>query len=243
MKTIDNDNSSASSERQSASQSPVGCWIGLIVAFSVPFWFGVHLFCGGVEAPRGNKSQLRILLSGVSAWNEWRAAHPDARIALHGFDIGDKELRGVNLYSANIDRCDMTRVDLSGSSLVSANANFSNMVGANLSGVDARGAEFHSADLSGVDLSGSTLTGAGFDHAILLGANLMEVDLSGANLMFANLEEVENWRLIEDIRCANIYGVNAPSGFRNWAIGQGALKYDSDSYQDWLSARDECLEK
>ena len=218
-----------------------GCWIGCVVVISLPFWLVAPLFCQRVEAPKGSDSQVKKLLEGTVQWNEWREVYPNANIRLDGFDISYVNLRDANLYSAFIARCDMTGVDLAGSSLVAADAVLSTLLGANLCNVDAREAGFHSADLSGANLSGSDLTRAGFSLAKLVGANLNRADFSGANLVFADLRDVENWQYITGIRCANIYGVSAPRGFRQWALDHGALEYERDAYKEWLVARDACL--
>lgn len=238
MQNLD-DNSCATEQ---VPESPGGCWIGVFVVICAPFWLvGAQMFCQPAEAPKGNRTQLTILLDGVTPWNEWRDAHPNVEISVHGFDIGDIKLPGANLRSASLARCNMNSADLSGSSLVNADASASNLIGANISNVDAQDARFYSSDLSGANLSGSNLTRGGFARAKLVGANLKGADLSGADLMFADLQDMENWHLIKDIRCANIFGAAAPRGFRQWALDRGALQYEREEYKDWLVDRDVCL--
>lgn len=236
------DDSRASNEGSPNSGSMIGFWIAVTFVVSAPFWLGVHLCSPTEQPPGGSSRQFERLLEGATVWNEWRESHPHARVRLSGFKINDVSLREFNLYSATLLRCEMTEVDLSRSILVGANACSSRMVSTDLSEVDAREAQFHSADLTGADLSGSDLTRAGFVDSRLVGANLNEADLSGANLLYANLQDVENWQYITGIRCANIYGVDAPRGFREWAISHGALEYKREDLDTWLVRREDCLE-
>ena len=56
---------------------------------------------------------------------------------------------------------------------------------------------------------------------------LWDADLSGADL-----EDIRNWREIESIKYANIFGIrNAPKGFRVWALERGAVEMTPEGRQ------------
>ena len=100
-----------------------------------------------------NEEHLRILLSGVKAWNEWRLSHPGLVADLTDAELAGKDLTRVNfahtlLGGANLDgACLMEArltpmVDLSGTRLRSSNVR----------GAYLQGAVIHSKDLSQADV-------------------------------------------------------------------------------------------
>lgn len=91
------------------------------------------------------KTHLALLKHGVIGWNEWRAAHPDARPGLSGAGLCGLELAGANLAGADLRRADLRGANLSG---------------AMLAGADLEGADFFKAVLDGADLGGANLGGA-----------------------------------------------------------------------------------
>ena len=74
-----------------------------------------------------------------------------------------------------------------------------NLFGANLSDADLRGANLSDADLPGADLSCANLRDADLPGADLSGANLRDADLSGANLRGADLSGASMDQMIWDI--------------------------------------------
>lgn len=92
-----------------------------------------------------DKTQLEILKSGVSAWNEWRAANVGARP-----DLTAAHLLGLDLMGANLAQADLRKADLRGT-------NFSDGVL-----IDARldGANFFRTILDRADLAGASLISA-----------------------------------------------------------------------------------
>lgn len=143
-------------------------------------------------------AQEEILLRGVEAWNQFRAANPNISPELPGLDMPPVvpgpfgptsfDLSRVNLSSANLSRAILEAVNLSQADLRGAILSGAFMFGANLSGADLSGADLRGADLSGVNLAGANLTGANLSGAFLLaGANLTNANLSGANLTRADL--------------------------------------------------------
>ena len=95
------------------------------------------------------------------------------------FDGAD--LRGADLYGANLRGADLRGADLYG-----ANLRYANLRGADLYGADLRYANLRGADLYGANLRGADLYGAN-----LRGANLRGADLRGANLNGASGNRLE----------------------------------------------------
>jgi uncharacterized protein YjbI with pentapeptide repeats len=93
------------------------------------------------------KTLVASLRQGVSAWNEWRSANPDARPDLSSAGLYGLDLTGADLAGANLHKTDLRGTMLSGATLV---------------GADLSGANFFRAILDGADLSGANLVGAQF---------------------------------------------------------------------------------
>ena len=128
----------------------------------------------------------------------------DEIIANHGrwlqCDGGKRaNLRGANLYGAN---------------LCKANLRGANLYNANLRKTDLYGANLRSADLSGADLYGANLRGANLRHVDLHSANLCRTDLYEANLRGANLEGANLVR-------ADLLGAYLPTGMYQ-VVGAGS---------------------
>ena len=135
-------------------------------------------------------------------------------VPLVGVDVSSAFLQGLKLERANLLRADFSAADLRRSDLQFANFTNANLHYANFRGSDLENTSFQSADMTDTDLSGSNLAGAKLDDA----------DLSGADLRFADLRNVV-WRQLKKIAAANIAGVkNAPEGFVEWALENGAVQ-------------------
>jgi len=136
------------------------------------------------------------------------------KVPLVGVDVSSAFLQGLKLERANLLRADFSAADLRGSDLKSADFTSADLHSANLRGSDLEGTSFEHANLNDVDLVGSNLAKAKLDEA----------DLGGADLRLTNLQNIE-WRQLKNIRMANIAGVkNAPEGFVEWAIKNGAIQ-------------------
>ena len=123
---------------------------------------------------------------------------------LFGANLSDADLRGANLSDADLPGADLScanlrGADLSGADLSCANLRGANLFGANLSDADLPGADLSGANLSDADLPGADLSGANLSDADLSGANLRGADLSGANLRNANLSGASMDQMIWDI--------------------------------------------
>jgi uncharacterized protein YjbI with pentapeptide repeats len=128
-----------------------------------------------------DEEAVKRLKQGVSVWNAWREAHPNAGAKpdvppSHLPDLSQADLRGANLSGAN----------LSGAGLSGANLSGADLLGANLSGASLYGTLLSDTNLIGADLSGANLF-----IALLSGATLRDANLTGAALgqtILANID-------------------------------------------------------
>jgi hypothetical protein len=135
------------------------------------------------------------------------------RVPLVGVDVSSAFLQGLKLERANLLRADFSGADLRRSDLKSADFTNASLHFANLRESNLENASFQSADMTNVDLWGSDLARAKLDDA----------DISGADLRFADLRNAE-WKQLRKVTTANIAGVkNAPEGFVEWALKNGAV--------------------
>jgi hypothetical protein len=140
------------------------------------------------------------------------------KVPLVGVDVSWAFLQGLKLERANLLRADLSATDLRGSDLRSADFTNADMHSANLRNSNLENASFQDANMKDVDLGGSDLAGARLDDA----------DISGADLRFADLRNIE-WKQLKNVATANIAGVkNAPEGFVQWALKNGAVQTPSD---------------
>jgi hypothetical protein len=117
-----------------------------------------------------------------------------------GWEDMRADLRGANLYGADLSKADLREADLSEADLSGANLREANLSEADLSGANLREANLSEADLSWANLREANLYMANLRWANLREANLREAnlymaDLSGADLSGANLSEEEKFRL------------------------------------------------
>ena len=147
------------------------------------------------------------------------------------------------LHELNLDSVPLVGVDVSGAFLMGLHLDKGKLARANLDAVDARYSSFHNADLSyaslrSANLRNSDLRKANLEDAILNdtdlnGASLVECNLTGADLSQADLRKADlraiRWQKIKAIRLADVHDVkNAPSGFLEWALKNGAVSIESD---------------
>ena len=85
---------------------------------------------------------------------------------LNGEGGSRADLRGANLFGANLSDADLRGANLSDADLRGANLSCANLRGADLSGADLSCANLRGANLSGADLSCANLRGASMDQMI-----------------------------------------------------------------------------
>ncbi len=135
------------------------------------------------------------------------------KVPLVGVDVSSAFLQGLDLHGANLMRSDFSSADLRNSNLKSVDLTLSNLDSANFRNAHLDQAKFIEADLRSADLTGSSLVGAD-----LSGAVVDDSDLSGADL-----KDIA-WQRIKSVKGANIAAVkNAPAGFIEWALSNGAV--------------------
>ena len=140
------------------------------------------------------------------------------KVPLVGVDVSSAFLQGLQLDHANLLRADFSAADLRGSDLQSANLTYADLHSTNLRGSNLESVSFEHANLSEADLVGSNLAGT----------KLSGSDLSSADLRSADLQNAD-WQQIRNVKMANIAGVkNAPVGFVEWALKNGAVQASSD---------------
>jgi uncharacterized protein YjbI with pentapeptide repeats len=131
----------------------------------------------------------------------------------------DLNRNGISLAGVNLDGAWLEQVDLRGASLQMASFEHANLHGAQLQGATLTGANFRGATLVAASLAGASLQGADFTGARLSAADLSEADLYNAKglrdctLAYTNIEGIRR----------------APSGFREWALEQGAVNQATES--------------
>jgi len=143
-----------------------------------------------------NPAHVTIVQQGVEAIRQWREEHPDERL-----DLTKADLRGLNLLSADLHGADLRAADLRRVHLESANLCGADLREAKLRRVDLRKAileranlrktDLRRADLGEAKLRCATLREADLENANLYMATLREADLENANLHAADLREAD----------------------------------------------------
>jgi uncharacterized protein YjbI with pentapeptide repeats len=140
-------------------------------------------------------------------------------ISLTGVDLSTAFLQGVQLRKARLSRANLNSVDARESALDGSDLNFS----------DLRSGNFRSSHLRDVSLEEADLTDADLNGADLSSSDLAGANLEKADLRFADLNQV-GWKNVKSIKGADVFGVkNAPQGFLDWALRNGAVQAESDA--------------
>jgi uncharacterized protein YjbI with pentapeptide repeats len=175
-------------------------------------------------------SILAILIgAGLAGWG-----FDDTSQNVSASDLEEMARDGVSMSGLQWANANLAGVNLSGADLRDAD-----LAGANLSGADLTGADLTRAKLSKAFLFEAKLTEAKLDRAFLFDADLSRADLREANLQKADLRNAnidailwqahEGLEGIQSICSANIWGIkNAPDGFKEWALGNGAVEIESN---------------
>jgi uncharacterized protein YjbI with pentapeptide repeats len=134
-----------------------------------------------------NPEGLKILISDVAKWNQWRADNPKIRPVLRRADLRRAKLSAADLSEADLREANLNQAEVRGASLNGANLLRAQLRGANLHKADLGNSNLAGADLHGAYLRGASLNGAKLSKANFAGADLYSVNLIGANLHKAKL--------------------------------------------------------
>jgi len=140
-------------------------------------------------------------------------------VALIGVDVSTAYLQGVDLPRAALTRANFNAVD----------ARNSNFRSADLTAADLRSGNFRDSNLQNARLVDADLSNADLNSADLAGADLTRANLDNADLRNSDLRNLR-WQQIRSMKTTNLAGVkNAPDGFLQWALKQGAIQDASPS--------------
>lgn len=144
----------------------------------------------------------------------------DDHVPLIGVDVSDAFLQGVRLNGADLRRANFSSADMRDSQLADTNLEAADFVWTNLRNSDLRRAIFRGANFTNADLTGALLSGSDWSDVVLDKAELTDADLQG----------IFNWQTRTSVSGANIFGIkNAPPGFVDWAMKNGAISKQSDT--------------
>ncbi len=125
-----------------------------------------------------NREHVKIIKQGPDQWNKWRRENPKQKP-----DLRRADLKGRNLYEANLGLTDLREADLSWADLTLANLYRANLreagfIWANLSEANLSETNLQEVDLSWANLSGADLYKANLREALFLNTNFSNIDLS-----------------------------------------------------------------
>jgi uncharacterized protein YjbI with pentapeptide repeats len=139
-------------------------------------------------------------------------------------DVSDAFLMGVRLPSANLARANLRATDLRMGLFDQADLEYADLTFANLRKASLVKANLEYAMLADSDLNGCDLTEA----------NCEDTDFSRADMRNCELKNLK-WKGIKEVKGANLFGVkNAPEGFVQWAMQNGAVAIKGDA--EWQAA-------
>jgi uncharacterized protein YjbI with pentapeptide repeats len=137
------------------------------------------------EPEFGVDEQLKLLESGVEAWNAWRKKHPKVEVQLASAKLQNRDLKGIDLSHANLESANLAESDLRNADFTGAHARSAVFAKATL-----RGANFSGCDLRKASFFEAAAGGAHFDNAVLTNAVLEKFLAHAAMFRKANLSEV-----------------------------------------------------
>ena len=129
-----------------------------------------------------NLDHVRLLCSGVAAWNKHRT-ETDFIPNLTHLDMRRVDLHGAKLERADFDGSRLTDVDLAKAELARARLNGIIATNSRFDGADMREAEFKGADLTRVSLRGATM-----DEIVSFDFYIRHSDLRDASLRNADMQ-------------------------------------------------------
>lgn len=135
---------------------------------------------------------------------------------------------------ANLEKFDLSNIDLSGASFIDSGLYKSNLNNTTLKQANFSDADLSKAFLNNADLSESILKSSDFSKAVMTRSNLSKADLTEADFSSANLGEAI---LVDSI----IYGTDFSNANLTNTMFSGDIKYDNETdFSDnanWWDAR------
>ena len=220
---------------------------GLSVPYRPEFWIPGSILRSFVsEFNTDYQESIDMLAKAVESCKEDLRQAQLGGAKLHGAILGDAELVGADLRLAELPGAYLARAKLAGADLLAAKLGGAilsrgNFEGAKLSGAKLHGAYLVRTKLSGADMGTVKLHGATLESAELSGAKLRSAELSGAylrsadftcvDLTYSHLEGIRSWETVSFSNCNIWYVQNAPEGFREWALWNGAVEMDPEEWK------------
>jgi len=140
---------------------------------------------GDAGSEPGLEKQLQLLGQGAEAWNAWRAGNRSVEIHLAGARLDDRDLRGIDLSGASLERTSFAGSDLRGANFSRAHARAALFPGAKLAG-----ANFCDSDLRNASFFEANAANARFEHAVMTKATLDRMQAFAARFCHADLRGV-----------------------------------------------------
>jgi uncharacterized protein YjbI with pentapeptide repeats len=122
-----------------------------------------------------NLNHVKLLVSGVENWNNWRNENPDEKPDLTGTD-----LQAINLSNADLTYCNLSGANLRSAYLIGARLSYANLSKANLRGAYIIGADLSNADLEDCNLKNANISNSSIIQSNLKDANFSRTDLSSS---------------------------------------------------------------
>lgn len=129
-----------------------------------------------------NQEHFNILTESIKHWNDWRSANHRIKP-----DLSGANLRGFNLFQANLDDTDLSEADLREAVFIRGSARLSNFSNADMEGAQLQGTNFNRSNFSNTNLRAANLLGTIFTGCSLLNADLTGADCTGAHFENSNL--------------------------------------------------------
>jgi uncharacterized protein YjbI with pentapeptide repeats len=153
-----------------------------------------------------DEDQVRLLQSGVTAWNRWRdERRGDTALTL---DFRGADLRRIRLQRVNLSHADLREARLQGADLWGADLSLADCSDADLSGAILNEVHCHRSDFRNARLVGATAFDGYFSQGTdFTGSDLTEADLEGAYLAGSTFRSVNFQRArLQRIRASAEFG-------------------------------------
>ena len=158
--------------------------------------------------PEPDPEHLRILKSGVVAWNKWRIDNEDTRPNLKGAFLSNLDLENANFVAADLEEARLFKTNLRNADCYGANFNNAICIETDFEGADIRGAIFTDVNLDRANLKATCAIGTNFSSANMSFVNIKNANLSRAIFDYSKFLKLKYNRktLFMGARIDNCYG-------------------------------------